>query len=225
MVNSQKRKAAKAFVRTGKATAWNASDVPAQARVHQTARRLAQLLALSAGPLGVLHTEDDLRRVAARVATASRELLLTTVAMDAAQMQLLFLRQWAGNLRHRAANILLIGTDEATCRLARNASLPCFVDAMGRAVVAAAAKVEGRDEAVKWFYVRALLRLEFHLVFSDAHVAWLQDPFRHWDRSFDLQGLSDIRSTNLTVGAHHKIACLDTWCLARRIKAFLWRLP
>jgi hypothetical protein len=57
--------------------------------------------------------------------------------------------------------------------------------------------------------VRALLRLGFHIVFSDADVAWLQDPFRNWDRSFDLQGLSDIYSTNLTVGSHHKVACLD----------------
>ena len=47
------------------------------------------------------------------------------------------------------------------------------------------------------------------IVFSDADVAWLQDPFRNWDRSFDLQGLSDIHSTNLTVGSHHKGACLD----------------
>ena len=57
--------------------------------------------------------------------------------------------------------------------------------------------------------MRALLRLGFHIVFSDADVAWLQDPFRNWDRSFDLQGLSDIYSTNLTVGSHHKVACLD----------------
>ena len=211
--SKQKQKAARALVRSGKATAWNASDMPAFPRVHQTARRLAQLLALSASPMGVLRSEADLQRAAARVATASHELVLTTVGMDAAQTQLLFLRQWAGNLRHRAANVLLIGTDEATCHVARNASIPCFVDAMvGRAAVAARpkrAKAMDRDETTKWFYVRALLRLNFHIVFSDADVAWLQDPFRNWDRSFDLQGLSDIYSTNLTVGSHHKVACLD----------------
>eukprot|EP00964_Phaeocystis_antarctica_P138518 scaffold103187_cov60-Phaeocystis_antarctica.AAC.1 len=163
--------------------------------------------------MGVLRSEADLQRAAARVATASHELVLTTVGMDAAQTQLLFLRQWAGNLRHRAANVLLIGTDEATCHVARNASIPCFVDAMvGRAAAGARpkrAKAMDRDETTKWFYVRALLRLNFHIVFSDADVAWLQDPFRNWDRSFDLQGLSDIVSTNLTVGSHHKVACLD----------------
>ena len=109
--------------------------------------------------------------------------------------------------------MLLIGTDEATCHVARNASIPCFVDAMvGRAAAGARpkrAKAMDRDETTKWFYVRALLRLNFHIVFSDADVAWLQDPFRNWDRSFDLQGLSDIVSTNLTVGSHHKVACLD----------------
>ena len=216
--SKQKQKAARALVRSGKATAWNASDMPAFPRVHQTARRLAQLLALSASPMGVLRSEADLQRAAARVATASHELVLTTVGMDAAQTQLLFLRQWAGNLRHRAANVLLIGTDEATCHVARNASIPCFVDAMGHArkgeeqvaplaTVDVEASVAGRGEVnmfggqvrLKWFYVRALLRLNFHIVFSDADVAWLQDPFRNWDRSFDLQGLSDIYSTNLTV--------------------------
>ena len=178
--------------------------------------------------MGVLRSEADLQRAAARVATASHELVLTTVGMDAAQTQLLFLRQWAGNLRHRAANVLLIGTDEATCHVARNASIPCFVDAMGHArkgeeqvaplaAVDVEASAAGRGEVnmfggqvrLKWFYVRALLRLGFHVVFSDADVAWLQDPFRNWDRSFDLQGLSDIYSTNLTVGSHHKVACLD----------------
>ena len=200
-------------------------------------RRMVQLLALSASPLGVLRSEDDLRRVAARVATASRELVLTTVAMDAAKMQLLFLRQWAGNLRHRAANTLLIGTDEATCALARNASIPCFVDAMGHArkgeeqaaplakvdVEASAAGKEvnmfGGQVRLKWFYVRELLRLEFHLVFSDADVAWLQDPFRSWDRSFDLQGLSDIYSANLTVQPYHEITCMRPWLEQRYQKA------
>ena len=227
LTDKKKQKAARALIRSGKATAWNASDTPAFPRVHQTARRLAQLLALSASPMGVLRSEEDLQRAAARVATASRELVLTTVAMDTAQTQLLFLRQWAGNLRHRAANVLLIGTDEATCSVARNASIPCFVDALGHArkgeeqmaplatvdVEASAAGKEvnmfGGQVRLKWFYVRALLRLGFHLVFSDADVAWLQDPFRNWDRSFDLQGLSDIHSTNLTVGSHHKGACLD----------------
>ena len=222
--SKQKQKAARALVRSGKATAWNASDMPAFPRVHQTARRLAQLLALSASPMGVLRSEAELQRAAARVATASHELVLTTVGMDAAQTQLLFLRQWAGNLRHRAANVLLIGTDEATCHVARNASIPCFVDAMGHArkgeeqaaplaAVDVEASAAGRGEVnmfggqvrLKWFYVRALLRLGFHIVFSDADVAWLQDPFRNWDRSFDLQGLSDIYSTNLTVQASCEI--------------------
>ena len=38
-----------------------------------------------------------------------------------------------------------------------------------------------------------------------------QDPFQHWDRSFDFQGLSDIRSTNVTTGRHHEITCLRPW--------------
>ena len=64
--SKQKQKAARALVRSGKATAWNASDMPAFPRVHQTARRLAQLLALSASPMGVLRSEVRVR-VRARV--------------------------------------------------------------------------------------------------------------------------------------------------------------
>ena len=77
--SKQKQKAARALVRSGKATAWNASDMPAFPRVHQTARRLAQLLALSASPMGVLRSEAELQRAAARVATASHELVRVRV--------------------------------------------------------------------------------------------------------------------------------------------------
>ena len=64
---------------------------------------------------------------------------------------------------------------------------------------------------LKWWYARTLLELNYHIVFSDPDIAWLAPPFARWQRSFDLQGLSDIRSTNLTVQKHHEITCMRPW--------------
>ena len=155
----------------------------------------------------------------------ARELVLTTVKMDGGGVQLQMLQQWEGNLRARAANVLLVGTDERTCALARNASLPCFVDALVQpppaAGAAAAAGVAagvtaknakevnmfGVQVRLKWYYTRALLHAGYHVVFSDSDVAWLRDPLQQWERGFDLQGLSDIYSANLTVHRYHDIRC------------------
>ena len=43
-----------------------------------------------------------------------------------------------------------------------------------------------------------------HALVSDSDVAWMRDPFAHWDRTFELQGLSDIRSMNVTTQRHHE---------------------
>ena len=73
-----------------------------------------------------LRSEADVLKQAAHVATADRELLYTTFQMDKARFQLVMLTQWMGNLRGRAANALLVGTDAATCHVVRNASMPCW---------------------------------------------------------------------------------------------------
>ena len=62
-----------------------------------------------------------------------------------------------------------------------------------------------RQVLLKWWYAQALLRLRHHIIFSDPDIAWLADPFDAWQRSFDLQGLSDIFSMNLTLQRHHEI--------------------
>ena len=93
------------------------------------AAQIARVLRFSQNK-GTLKTQDDLLRAAQHVATPSRALMFTTVSMDAHKYQLLFLRQWAGNLRARTANALVIGANQHTCTLVRNASIPCFVDAL-----------------------------------------------------------------------------------------------
>ena len=50
----------------------------------------------------------------------------------------------------------------------------------------------GRQVVLKWWYAARLTRAGFHVLFSDADVAWLADPLAAWERSFDLQGLSDV---------------------------------
>merc|ERR1712190_195212 len=117
----------------------------------------------------------------------------------------------------------IVGTDEQTCSVARTASLPCFVDGLvqqkhrgeadkhlpelGSTVkgkLAKSANMFGAQVQLKWWYTRALLHGRYHLVFSDADVSWLRDPLRHWERSFDVQGLSDIYSSNLTLQPYHE---------------------
>ena len=137
-------------------------------------------------------------------------LLYTTFQMDKARFQLVMLTQWMGNLRGRAANALLVGTDAATCHVVRNASMPCWVDE-------ASPKLRGKQNAfghqvlVKWWYAKVLSAGGYRVIFSDSDVAWMRDPFAHWDRTFELQGLSDIRSMNVTTQRHHEITCMRGW--------------
>lgn len=157
-----------------------------------------------------LRSEADVLRQAAHVATADRELLYTTFQMDKARFQLVMLTQWMGNLRGRGANALLVGTDAATCHVVRNASMPCWVDE-------ASPKLRGKQNAfghqvlVKWWYAKVLSAGGYRVIFSDSDVAWMRDPFAHWDRTFELQGLSDIRSMNVTTQRHHEITCMRGW--------------
>eukprot|EP00966_Prymnesium_polylepis_P317238 7329210-Prymnesium_polylepis.1 len=127
--------------------------------------------------------------------------------MDRPLFQLLLFRQWAGNLRARLANALVIGTNEYTCRVMRNESIPCFVDKLAPQLTGKQ-NFFGSQVLLKWWYAKALLSLRFHIVFSDPDIAWVRDPFGTWDESYDLQGLSDIRSVNLTVQKHHEITCI-----------------
>ena len=172
-------------------------------------RRMQDAMALS-HEVDTLRTESQLRRVAGEVANQRRELIYTTVTMDRAQHQLVMLRQWFGNLRAAACHALLIGMDAHTCALARNASLPCFVDGL-------APSLRGKQNGfgpqvlVKWWYALALLRANHHVVFSDPDVAWIADPFAAWPRGFDLQGLSDTMSVNITTRPHHEITCNRGW--------------
>ena len=126
------------------------------------------------------------------------------------------LRQWFGNLRTAASHALMLGTDARTCAIARNASIPCFVDGLAPALKGKQ-NFFGHQVLLKWWYARALLGLQYHLVFSDPDIAWVKDPFAGWERTvgtpgyFDLQGLADIRSVNLTVQKHHEITCMRGW--------------
>ncbi len=176
-----------------------------------TAARLARVLRLAL-ERPAMRTMRDLDRVAAAVATDKRELVFTTVSMDRPLHQLVLLRQWVGNLRASAPHALMIGAAHRTCAVALNASIPCFVDEL-------APQLKGRQNffghqvVTKWWYARALLSLRYNIIFSDPDIAWVREPFAEWrrDSSFDLQGLSDIRSTNLTTQAHHEITCIRGW--------------
>ena len=166
-----------------------------------------------------------------RRAGAGRRLGVPSVTADAhaeeEPSQVRMLRQFSGHLRRP---FLLVGADERTCASALAAQVPCFSDGMLNTSAQDAASelvvrkslrksrnMFGRHVLLKWFYARALLNLRYHLVFSDPDIAWVQDPFANWERApgapayFDLQGLADIRSVNLTTQKHHEITCIRPW--------------
>ena len=191
-------------------SAQEASSSSGGDRLTPTAvKRIGEVLALSRRQ-PILSSVEEVIKVATSVASAKRELMFSTVTMDRPQYQLIFLRQWFGHLGARARNVFLVGANEATCAVAREASLPCFTDD-------ASPKQNGKQNGfgyqvvLKWWYAMVLSQAGLHLLFSDPDIVWLKDPFQHWDRSFDFQGLSDIRSVNLTTQRHHEITCMRPW--------------
>ena len=108
-------------------------DDDSGAGMRATAVRIASLLRL-ARRLPIIRTLEELESVATAIATPDRELLFTTVTMDRPLFQLVFLRQWQGNLRTAAPNALLLATDNRTCEIALNATIPCFVDGLAPAL-------------------------------------------------------------------------------------------
>lgn len=156
---------------------------------------VGRTLALCDGPTGQFSSVAGVLVAAEAVATREQEVILTTLKMDASNLQLVMMRQWMGSLRSRAANVLVVGTDNATCHVLRARKIPCFVDrvaqehelARDRKIVRGNVNMFGAQVMLKWWYTRALIQNGFHVLFADADVAWLQDPIEHWDRSFDLQ--------------------------------------
>jgi len=219
--------------------------------MRSTARGEASLLLQRARQTAAMSSRAAVLEVAAAVATAppnGRELILGTVQLPthnatATALHLRMLRAWYGHLLRagRAANVLLVGADRATCRAALAVSMPCFADRAAPAVLlpdvsrllrrqrqtflvrgAAASRLSNiwaRPVALKWWYAAILTQAGYHIVFSDADVAWLQDPLSPlaWDRSFDVQGLSDVRLSadrpNLTSSLlpFHESGCRHGW--------------
>lgn len=177
--------------------------------LRSTASRVASLLQLSA-KLPAIRSVEDLATIASAVANERHELMFTTVSIDKPLHQLIFLRQWYGNLRSAAPHAMLLGADARTCRAARNATIPCFVDGVAP-MLRGKQNMFGHQVLLKWWYAKQLLGLSYHIVFSDPDIAWLADPFDKWDTSFDLQGLSDIRHVNVTTQKFHEITCLRPW--------------
>jgi hypothetical protein len=210
------RQAAKqrhADLRAGPSHAGAASTSSSTERLPPTAvKRISDVLAL-AQQTPVLASREEVVRVATKIASAKRELMFSTVSMDRPQYQLVFLRQWLGHLGTRnsmhthilthtarahththvyipagarARNVLLVGANEATCTVARQAAVACFVDG-------ASPKQSGKQNGfgtqvvTKWWYAMVISQAGFHLLFSDPDIVWLKDPFQHWDRSFDFQ--------------------------------------
>ena len=105
-------------------------------------------------------------------------------------------------------SLVRLSPEAAVCRL------PAIALATGGLFFSRAGLHPGARRAASSFKLRAYLAVAeagHNVLMSDADIVWLRDPFQHWDRAYDFQGLSDIRSVNLTVQAHHEITCMRPW--------------
>ena len=167
---------------------------------------------LTSDPLGLASPADPLGSALARAATPQNEVLLTTVFMDKNQYQLKLLQLWHASLNERARNALIVGANKQTCRDLKRVQLPCFLDKRQNAT-SKGQKINffGPQVTLKWWYLREVIRRNYSVFFADADVLFLQDPFQNWKRDFDVQGLSDIRDVELSVGEYHELKCKRPW--------------
>ena len=136
------------------------------------------------------------------------------------------LQQWRGNLRERAANVLLVGADQHTCDVAGSAmscagstrrsrrpsahSCASWTTRRGSAP-GKSRNMFGRHVLLKWWISATLCDGGFHVLFSDPDIAWSGDAFAGFAAPFDLQGLSDIEEEGLPTNRFHHLTCRNGW--------------
>lgn len=149
-------------------------------------------------------TESNFEEVVRSFSNSARELIFTTFSISTFPNGTLadhprhgmtaFNVNFVRHLVRAGADgdVLLVALSEAACGPTRAFGLLCYVDALPW--LRQAKVYFGRQVALKWLYMRKMVELGFHPLFLDNDAAALQDPLRHWDRSFDLQALSDART-------------------------------
>lgn len=140
--------------------------------------------------------------VAEAVASARREVLVTTVDLayndkHEPERVLEFFKNFAHHLSavNRLHNTLILSYTNETCALLLGIGISCFVD---RAAPQAENLPGNHRRAAptfqKYWHASELSRLNYSLLVVDFDLSVLQDPFRHHDTSYDVEGLSDWNS-------------------------------
>lgn len=163
--------------------------------------------------------------VAEAVASPQRELLVTTVDLAYKHMHepdrvLEFFRNFAHHLSevNRLHNTLILSYTTETCALLMGIGISCFVDraAPQRQDLPEHHRIEA-PTFQKYWHASELSRLNYSLLVLDPDISVLQDPFRHHDASYDVEGLSDW---NLHSHIPSPQTYLDLGCwIYRRVEA------
>eukprot|EP00897_Mesotaenium_endlicherianum_P001188 jgi/Mesen1/1106/ME000123S00278 len=153
---------------------------------------------------GFTITESNFEDVIESMSNGQKELVFTTFSIFSLSNgtykdhhkhgMTAFNVNFAKHLREAGVrNFLLVGLTDQACERTRAKGIPCYVD--GLPWLRRAKVYYGRQVALKWYYFHKMVALGYHPVFLDNDVVVLKDPFQHWDRTFDFQGLSDARLT------------------------------
>lgn len=159
---------------------------------HRLVRRDARDCACRPPLAAIDSTDSDLNRdlvriAAAAVADANNDILLMiTTGGDVEPQLILFLEQ---TNRLKMQNILIIAVDDEGFAACSKHSWPC---------VRATAKVGnfGRDHrefisAMKFVFIRDLLRAGFNVLLADSDIVLFDNPFHYFSRTHDVEGMSD----------------------------------
>eukprot|EP00898_Chlorokybus_atmophyticus_P007429 jgi/Chlat1/7688/Chrsp64S07143 len=146
--------------------------------------------------LGFRIREDNLDYVLSRLATPQRDIIFTT-GLFSSESYLQWVKTFLWHLRNVGVeNVLLIGVTPESCRLAWRHGIRCFIDDTQWMVKRC--EVATRVVAVdtKWYFLKLMIERGYNAIFSDLDVAFLQNPFQHWNRTADYAALSDYKIPN-----------------------------
>ncbi|GAQ92216.1 hypothetical protein KFL_009480030 [Klebsormidium nitens] len=143
-------------------------------------------------------TWENIDSVLGNISNDHRELIITTISgqyededVERRYGMTAWNLNWVGHLRRQnISNFLIVGTDELACEMTREVGIPCYEDELGW--MPDAKFYRGRQVGLKWFYLQQIVARGYHPIFLDNDAVVLQDPFQHWDRAFDIQGLYDM---------------------------------
>ncbi|GAQ81684.1 hypothetical protein KFL_000870200 [Klebsormidium nitens] len=142
-----------------------------------------------------------LEQVLRHTANPEKELILTTIGVDRPDPRLWkmadYNRNFVGHLQKlNLTNYFIVGVDDEACRSTLSVGIPCWRDDMKWQLNQTFDT--GRQVTLKWFYLREIVARGYHPIFLDNDAVVRQDPFKHWDRDYEVQALYDMAEGEFT---------------------------